>query len=96
MGAATHNSLWPLRPPGRPAHPWCPQLTGPGHAAPVSIHEPPWPEQDQLGIPERGQGEVGDAATVALPALRHTQPPRQLPQHRHAHAVSRAGQSRIP
>lgn len=94
----------PLPPPPRPCGPWnaadrlprCPQLTGPGHAAPVGIHEPPRPKQDQLGVPEGGQGEVGGAAAVTGPALRHTQPQRQLPQHRHPHAVPRAGQSGVP
>lgn len=83
-------------PLGRPARPWRSQLTSPGHAAPVGVHKPPWPEQDQLGIPQRGQGEVGGTVPVARPTLRHTQPPRQLPQHRHAYAVSRARQSGIP
>lgn len=73
-----------------------PPLTGPGHAAPVVVHEPPRPEQDQLGIPERRQGQVSGAARVARPALGDTQAPRHLPQHRHAHAVPCAGQARVP
>lgn len=72
------------------------QLRSSGYAAPVDVHEAPRPEQYQLSIPERGQGEVSSTARVTSPILRHSQSPCYLPQHRHAHTVPGAGHSVVP